>query len=364
MNNATCQNKLRVAFVGLGRRGFANMNRYLQLNNVEVRILCDFSSEAIEAAKSCFPQGYPEPICFRSWQEMIAAVPEADLVYISTDWNSHTPISVSAMEAGYNVAVEVPAVTDAAGASLLLKTVKKTGRFFTMVENCCYDPFHLSTLALVEAGQLGEITHCEGAYIHDLRNDHESGDWLSALIGAGQVNPYPTHGLGPICQILRACGYPDRLDTVVSLSPAAPGINSSLLRTVAGRTVLLQFDVVTPRPYSRLQTVCGTKGFVSKYPLPMAMLDGMEKPLTDNALQELFNTYRHPLLEAYESDGLRLGVNNMMNYIMDRRTVDLLLSGTGPDITVADAVEWSALAWLTQESARNGGTPVMIPRFS
>ncbi len=363
MNRAMNHSPLRVAFVGLGRRGLANMHRYLHLPQAEVSVLCDFSEEALQAAKNSFPAGYKLPVCFRSWSEMMAAAPDVDLVYISTDWSSHTPIAVSAMEAGYDVAVEVPAVVDAEGASLLLKTVAVTGRFFTMVENCCYDPFHLSTLALVEAGLLGSVTHCEGAYIHDLRNDHESGAWISNLSCSGRGNPYPTHGLGPICQILRAGGTDDRLDTVVSVSPETSGINSSLIRTSAGRTVLLQFDVVTPRPYSRLQTVCGTKGYVSKYPVPMAMLDGMTEPLTGEALQKLFAAHRHPLLEAYEADGVRMGVPNMMNYIMDRRLIDLLSNGCEPDITVADAVEWSSLAWLTRESALYGGIPVSIPSY-
>lgn len=361
MNRVTRHNPLRVAFVGLGRRGLANMNRYLLLKQAEVAVICDFSEEALRTAKASFPMDYPEPLCYRSWQEMMSAHPEVDLVYISTDWKSHSPIAVSAMEAGYDVAVEVPAVVDVDGASRLLKTVETTGRFFTMVENCCYDPFHLSTLALVEAGLLGSVTHCEGAYIHDLRNDHESGAWISTLSGAGEANPYPTHGIGPICQILRAGGGDDRLDSVVSVSPDIAGINSSLIRTSGGRTVLLQFDVITPRPYSRLQTVCGTRGYVSKYPVPMVMLDGMTEPLTGEALKEFLNLHRHPLLDAYEADGLRLGVPNMMNYIMDRRLFDLLREGKEPDITAAEAVEWSSLAWLTKESIRKAGVTVKIP---
>lgn len=363
MNRQQRKIPIKIAFVGLGRRGIANMNRYLKLHDTKVAILCDFSQEAIHAALSHFPADYPAPLCYHSWQEMLMDMPDIDLVYLSTEWGSHAPIAISAMQAGYDVAVEVPAVIDAESGRRLINTVEETGRFYTMLENCCYDPFHLSTMALVEAGLLGEITHCEGAYIHDLRNDHESGSWLSMMSGVGEANPYPTHALGPICKLLGVEKGNDRLKQVISLSPAAPGINTSMIHTEKGRSILIQFDVVTPRPYSRLQTVCGTKGYVSKYPTPMAMFDGMDQPLTGDALKSLFDRHRHPLLEAYEADGLRLGVSNMMNYIMDRRLIDLLLGGKDPDITVKDAVEWSSLAWLSRASLANAGAPVKFPSW-
>lgn len=355
MNHSAPSQPLRIAFVGLGRRGLANMRRHLVIEQATIAVLCDSSAAALGNAEDAIPESYPSPLLYHSWQEMLADRPAIDLVYVSTDWASHAPIAIASMEAGYNVAVEVPAVIDAASGERLIDTVRQTGRFFTMVENCCYDPFHLSTLALVEAGLLGQITHCEGAYIHDLRSELRSGTWHGVMADRSQANPYPTHGLGPICQILAATGSGDRLKSVVSVSPVGPaGPNSSLITTGEGRTVLLQYDVVTPRPYSRLQTVCGTRGYLSKYPVPMAMLDGMAEPLTGEALDDLFGRYRHPLLDRYEPDGKRLGVPNMMNYIMDRRLIDLICSGSQPDITVEDAVEWSSLSWLTRESQASG----------
>lgn len=336
------------------------MRRHLIIDGVAIAVLCDRSSDALAEAAASLPQDSEPPMMFTSWEDMLMAAPDIDLVYISTDWASHAPIAIASMKAGYDVAVEVPAVTDEESAVALADTVRHTGRFFTMVENCCYDPFHLSSMALVGAGMLGEITHCEGAYIHHMCDDIASGWWQSAL--AGGSNPYPTHGLGPICQLL-GIGRPDgdSLAEVVSMSPLARGINSSLISTRRGRTILLQYDVTTPRPYSRLQTVCGTRGYLSKYPLPVAMTAADSGPVTGEALDRLFAAHRHPLLEAYEADGLRLGVGNMMNYIMDRRLVDLVRNGGRPDITVDDAVVWSSLSWLTRRSASSGARPVAIP---
>ena len=61
--------------------------------------------------------------------------------------------------------------------------------------------------------------------------------------------------------------------------------------------------------------------------------------------------------------GHHLGVENEMNYAMDRRLVHCLQRGLPLDIDVYDAAEWSCLAELTQRSARLGGAPVRVPQF-
>ncbi len=356
---------VRIAFVGLGRRGMANLRRHLILDHVEIAALCDSFPGALAEASAAIPEGTPPPRLFASWQEMLASGLSADLVYISTDWATHTPIAVAAMEAGYNVAVEVPAAVCREEGELIVATALHTGRFFTMVENCCYDPFHLSTLALVGAGELGKLTHLEGAYIHDLRSEIVGSRWHAEASRANNANPYPTHGLGPMCQLLginRPGG--DAMAEVVSMSPAsASGINTSLISTLRGRTMMLQYDVATPRPYSRLQSVSGSRGYISKYPVAMLMLDGMTEPLTGDPLDQRLSLTRHPLLNLYEPRGIALGVPNMMNYIMDRRIIDLIRYGRDPDITASDAALWSSLAWLSRQSLNEGSRPVAITPF-
>ena len=53
-------------------------------------------------------------------------------------------------------------------------------------------------------------------------------------------------------------------------------MNTSIIRTQKGRTILLQHDVVNPRPYSRLNSISGTKGAFADYP-PRIFVDGPKK---------------------------------------------------------------------------------------
>lgn len=347
--------KVKIALIGLGQRGLATLRRYMQVQGADIVALCDIDPSAVAEALAI------HPACPFSSTSRTAtlSLPDVDLIYVCTDWATHAEIAADAMIAGKDVAVEVPVAPSIAEGRHLLDVARTTGRRFTMMENCCYDPFALSTRMMADAGVLGDITHCEGAYIHDLRNLY-SDKWYGFESSRCAGNPYPTHGIGPICQLL-GIGRTDRFTHLVSMS-AGCGINSTIIHTELGRTVLLQYDVTTPRPYSRLQTTCGTSGYASKYPLPTVQIDGQE-PLTGQALDAFLADYTHPWVKKYEADALRLGVDNLMNYIMDRRLIDCLLADKNPDITPEDAVLWSAIAELTHLSASQGSRPVEIPDF-
>lgn len=92
-----------------------------------------------------------------------------------------------------------------------------------MLENCCYDFFEMTTLNMAREGLFGEIVHVEGAYIHDLRElqfDRRHGYvdmWRLEHNALHTGNPYPTHGLGPLCQLLDI-HRGDRMERLVSLS--------------------------------------------------------------------------------------------------------------------------------------------------
>lgn len=352
-------NKVRIGFIGLGQRGLATLRRFLCIDDAEVVALCDINHNALMEAKAMVPYS----VALDTDWVTTCKRDDIDLIYLCTDWSSHACISIFAMNSGKNVACEIPASLSITEGKELLETVKRTGKFYNMMENCCYDPFALTSLQMVREGLLGEVTHCEGAYIHDLRSLYADG-WYGRESARCQGNPYPTHGIGPICQLL-GIGQHDKLSELVSMSSNGGGMNSTLIRTERGRTILLQFDVSTPRPYSRLQTICGTKGYISKYPLPTIQIESevFSQTLNESELETFMEKHRHPWETKYRDDAHRLGITNMMNYIMDRRLIENLLTGNQPDISTRDAVLWSSIAELSHQSVINGSSPVKFPDF-
>lgn len=211
-----------------------------------------------------------------------------------THWGLHTPIAVYAMEHGKHVVTEVPAALTVSECWQLVNTSEKTRRHCMMLENCNYDFFEMTTLNMAQQGVLGEIVHTEGAYIHDLRalNFDEKAYWNMwrlEHLKKKDANLYPTHGFGPIAHAM-SLHRGDKMNYLVSVSSNQFGMtkfaeqkygkdselakqeykkgdmNTTLIKTAKGKTIMLQHDVTSPRPYSRIHFLSGTKGFVRKWP--------------------------------------------------------------------------------------------------
>ena len=142
-------------------------------------------------------------------------------------------------------------------------------------------------------------------------------------------------------------------------------MNTTLIQTVKGKSIMIQYNVVTPRPYSRLHTVCGTKGFAQKYPVPSIALEpDAGSPLEGKALEEIMERYKHPFTATFGTEAHRRNLPNEMNYVMDCRLIYCLRNGLPLDMDVYDAAEWSCITELSEQSVLNGSIPVEIPDFT
>ena len=142
-------------------------------------------------------------------------------------------------------------------------------------------------------------------------------------------------------------------------------VNTTLIHTLKGKTIMLQYDISTPRPYSRLQTVCGTLGFAQKYPVPCIALDpNGDTPLEGELLEKMMARYKHPFNATIGEEAHRRGLPNEMNYVMDYRLIHCLRNGLPLDMDVYDAAEWSCITELSEKSVLNKSMAVEIPDFT
>lgn len=319
--------------------------------------------------------------------------PDIDLVYIATPWHLHVPMAVYAMKQGKHVCVEVPAAKTMEECWQLVETSEATRKHCVILENCCYDFFELLTLNMARQGFFGEIVHAEGAYIHDLLEGNFSKTkyhnmWrLKENLRNG--NLYPTHGLGPVAQVLNI-NRGDKMDFLVSVatndfmmgamakSLAAKddfykpyvnktfrgNMNTTTIRTAKGKTIMLQHDVTSPRPYSRIHLVSGTKGAALKYPLPGRIATGHEDWLTENDFKTLEEKYQPVIVRKVGEMAKQVGGHGGMDFLMDWRIIDCLRNGLPMDMDVYDAALWSAIAPLSEKSLANRSNSVTIPDFT
>ena len=397
---------VRVGFIGLGDRGDGAVNRFTYIDGVEIVALCDIEEDRVnDMQKLLAERGKPAADAYfgsrDAWKEMCQRE-DIDLVYIVTDWEMHTPMAVYAMEQGKHVAIEVPATTSIAECWQLVNTAERTQRHCMMLENCVYDFFELTTLNMAQQGLFGEIIHAEGAYIHNLdpywKNYYEG--WRYEFNKKHRGDVYPTHGLGPACQVLNI-HRGDKMNTLISMDTKAfNGLKVAeqfgeteyangdhtitLIQTEKGKIIEIQHNVVTPRPYNRMYQVEGTEGFANKYPnegysirtegrnfdehkavddLTGSASDG-EAYLSDEVRDALMEQYKHPIARDIEEKAKQVGGHGGMDFIMDYRLIYCLQNGLPLDQDVYDAAEWSCLGELTRVSIENGNIPVVMPDFT
>jgi predicted dehydrogenase len=389
--------KVRIGFVGLGMRGPGAVKRMSYIEGVEIVALCDKRPEKITAAQAILAKaGLPKAKEYtgnEGWKAM-AESKDIDLVYSCTPWFLHTPIALYAMNQGKHVATEVPAALTEKECWNLVETSEKTKKHCMMLENCCYDFFELLTLNMARNGMFGEVVHVEGAYIHDLRDlnfNSKTGYadmWRLRENAKRNGNLYPTHGLGPIAQCLDI-NRGDRMEHLVSMSgndfmmgamakdlaskddffkefsnaTFRGNMNTTMVRTAKGKTMMIQHDVTSPRPYSRIHLVSGTKGMALKYPEPQRIAFGHEW-LKDDQMKSLEEKFTPEIVKHVGEIAKKIGGHGGMDFIMDWRLIDCLRNGLALDQDVYDAAAWSAVGVFSERSVANKSRTVDIPDYT
>lgn len=395
---------VRVAFIGLGMRGPGAVYRMTNIPGVEIVALCDVKQENVERVnKKLEEKGLAKAQEFYGdtaiWRQ-VSALPNVDLIYVATDWKSHAAIGIQAMNDGKHVAIEVPAAMTMEEIWGLINTSEKTRKHCMQLENCVYDFFELTTLNMAQNGVFGEILHTEGAYIHSLKDFWGAywEDWRMDYNRKHRGDVYPTHGLGPACQLLNI-HRGDKMNYLVSVDTKAvtnPELikektgqevtdfkngehTITLIRTEKGKSIEIQHNVSSPRPYSRMYQLTGTKGFANKYPFEGYALDASQvtSDITPNhenlnahsfvpaeVKKALMEKYKHPIHRELEETAKKVGGHGGMDFIMDYRLIYCLQNGLPLDMDVYDLAEWCCLVPLTALSLDNNSAPVAIPDFT
>jgi len=388
---------VRIGLIGLGMRGSESLRRLLQVEGAEVIAIADVVPKAVkDANKQITDAGLKAALEFtgeEDWMK-ICERDDIDLVYQCTPWLLHTPIAVYAMKHGKHAACEVPSAVTLNECWELVNTAEETQRHFMMLENCCYDFFELNTLNMARNGVFGDIYHAEGAYIHDLR-------WLKFMKEGGYHNmwrleyskkhtgdPYPTHGLGPVAQIM-GINRGDRFDYLSSIStnqfsmslyaqekfgansPEALAayklgdMNTTIIHSLKGKTIMIQHDTSSPRPYSRIHLISGTKGMAAKYPVEQIALEpNAHEFLKKEDFDALMKKYEHPLATQMGEKAKKIGGHGGMDFIMDYRLIYCLRRGLPLDQDVYDAAAWCSIIPLSEKSVLNRGNSIDVPDFT
>ncbi len=407
---------VKVGVIGLGMRGPGAVYRLSAIPGVRVTALGDlFEARVAAPTKWLTDHGFSAPKGYyggtEEWKKLVDD-PDVNLVYVATPWQMHVEMVKYALSHKKHVACEVPMVFHVEDCWDIIDLAEENRVHCMLLENCCYGPSEMLALNMVRKGILGTLVHGEGAYIHDLRawnfkeNSYE-GFWRLKWNAQHGGNPYATHGLGPICQYMNV-GRGDQMRVLTCLNSGEFGfseyvkvhaaeiealkakskgtkygmsdvdaltgpwkqgdMSTSIIKTVKGRTILVQHDTTSPRPYTRINLISGTRGVLQDYPLRIALDPQYTAPhlgwANEKQLGEIVAKYRHPLWEESGELAQRLGGHGGMDFLMDLRLCYCLQKGLPLDINVYESCQWSVIAELSEISNANDGAPVEVPDFT
>ena len=387
--------KIRVGMVGFGGRGTGLLREIiLPRENIEVTAVCDLYQDRVENAAAMVEAAKGRrPLVTTDYREVTASK-DVDAVVISSAWESHVEIALSAMENGKFTATEVGGAYSLNDCWRLIETYERTGMHCMMLENCCYDRTELMITRMVREGLFGEIVHCAGGYQHDLRDEISYGEenrhYRLRNYTHRNCDNYPTHELGPIAKLLDI-NRGNRMVSLVSVASSARGLHefirnderankellkvdfaqgdivSTIIKCAHGQTIALTLDTTLPRPYSRNFTVRGTRGM---YQEDNGSIFFDTKNRADHFrwrnewgnVAKYREEFEHPIWNRFIHDGVR-GGHGGMDWLEFDAFFGAIEHGITPPIDTYDTAAWMAITPLSEESIATG-LPVAIPDFT
>ncbi|MFJ3104316.1 Gfo/Idh/MocA family protein [Streptomyces sp. NPDC086835] len=392
---------VRVGVIGLGNRGHGMSEGWSVVPGCTVTAVCDIRAErAKRTADRLVATGKPRPAEYGGSDESFARMLERDdidLVYIATPWEFHYQQGRAALLASKHVIVELPIATGLDELWDLVDTSERTRRHLILSENCSYGRNELAMLKMAHEGLFGDVTNGHGGYLHDLRallfsDTYYTDAWRRLWHTRSTASFYAMHGLAPIAAamdinrgdrmtVLRATatepkGLADYRERFVPRSHPSwqetyinGDLVTCLIDTAKGRVIRAEHDVSSPRPYSRINSLAGSRGIFEDY-AGTSTTGGRIYVEPDHGGHSWrdFDTYRkefdHWLWKKIGDDAANNGGHGGMDYVLQWRTVQLMRAGLVPDIDVYDSAAWCAPVPLSVKSLAAGGRPVEVPDFT
>jgi predicted dehydrogenase len=387
---------VRIGIIGLGQRGPSHMRTMSAIDGVEIKALCDLRPEKAEAAKKQLTNTDHNPELYSGsedeWKKLCKRE-DLDLIIVTTPWYMHTEMAVYAMEQGKHVASEVPAAGSIEECWNLVETAERTRKHCMMLENYSYMPFHLVMINMAKQGFFGEIVHGDCAYnTSKMKNNFNKNlywnMWWLRQYGSRKGNIYPTHGLGPVAQMMDI-NRGDKFEFLVSVESkdfmmAAKAkelaetddffsefvgkdyrgnMSSTIIKTTYGRTIMLQHDATSPSPHNMIHGIYGTKGSALYDPPPPRISTGNHKWVSAEEFEKIKEKYTpeifHKVGELAKNSG-----HGGSDLLIDWHLIDCLHNGLPLDQDVYDAAAWSSILPLSDWSVRNNSNSIKVPDFT
>lgn len=404
------KDKVNIGIIGSGYRGQSHIALLLDRDDCNVVAVADIDKRMVASTKAIFDKrGKAQPKYFEDgpydYKNLLAEA-NIDAVIIATPWRWHTEQATAAMKQGKYVGTEVCGAFSIDECWQLVNTMEETGTHLFFLENVCYRRDVMAVLNMVRKNMFGTLVHLEGGYQHDLRavkfNDGEQAygggvefgekafheaKWRTQHSVKRNGDLYPTHGLGPVAQMIninrgnrflyltsmssQALGLKDYVSNHPKGGPNHPNamldyklgdVVTTMIKCAGGESITLYHDTNLPRPYSIGFRVQGTKGIWMDINQSL-MIEGETEAHKWTNAQQWLDKYDHQYWKENEQKAVGAGHGGMDWFLIDE-FVNHAKDDKRPPIDVYDAAAWLAITPLSEMSIAQGSAPVAVPDFT
>ncbi|HTS44804.1 MAG TPA: Gfo/Idh/MocA family oxidoreductase [Puia sp.] len=401
--------KVRLAIIGTGLRGQNHLDNALHRSDVDIVAICDIDERMLQMATDIIKKsGKPMPQIFKGDPHAYRKLLEMkgiDGVLIATPWEWHAPMVIDSLQAGVKyVATEVILGITLDDHWHVVHEAEKQNAHVMMLENVCYRRDVMAVMNMVRQGLFGELLHMQAGYQHDLRGvkfnngitAYDSGvefgekafseaRWRTNHSVHRNGDLYPTHGIGPVAQMLDI-NHGNRFLALSSFSTKTRGLHNYIvekggtdhpnakvifklgdivtthIKCVNGETILLQHDTNNPRPYSLGFRVQGTKGLWMDVNRSL-YIEGISKKADEwEEAAPYLEKYDHPLWQRWSKETEGAGHGGMDFFVL-HAFIESIKRQTATPMDVYDAAAWSAITPLSEMSIDLGNQTVEFPDF-
>jgi Oxidoreductase family, NAD-binding Rossmann fold len=403
------QAPVRIGIIGVGLRGQNHLDLALRRKDVEVVAICDIDERMLQMSADLVKRhNKPMPKIFKgdpyAWKKLLEPK-EIDGIIIATPWEWHASMCIAGLEAGKYVGTEVCLGITLEDHWNVVKTCERNNGNLMMLENVCYRRDVMAILNMVRQGMFGELIHMQAGYQHDLRNV-KFNDGKKAIGGGVEFGEkafsearwrtnhsvyrngdlYPTHGVGPVAEML-SINRGNRFLSLNSFASKSRGLHSHIvekggenhpnakvefklgdvvttqIRCANGETILLQHDTSLPRPYSLGFRVQGTKGLWMDVNKSIYIEGTSAKHDQWEDAKPYLDKYDHPLWKRWSKETEGAGHGGMDFFVLHAFIESIKRRITTP-MDIYDAAAWSAITPLSETSIELGNETVQFPDFT
>ncbi len=354
---------VRIGVVGAGR-GAAYMRATQTDMGIELVAVCD--SDAGRLAALDLP---PHVEILQRTDEFLTL--DMDAVVIATYFDSHAPLAMQALEAGFHVLSEITANATLAEGVALCEAVEKTGLIYMMGENSAYTDFNQAMKAIYDSGEIGRVLYAEAEYNHPMAPEtllrlapgqNHWRNWIPATY-------YCTHALGPLMVITGA--WPTAVNALSipapELGPAQARINDPgavILCRMDNHAVFRLFGIHIPG-HSNWYRLHGTRGAMENWRGPGYFGPGQVRVWHDPwdcPPEQTPERSFVPQWPAYREEADRFGHSGADFWVV-HHFLEAIRKGKQPELDVYRSVAMSSVGLLAWRSALGNGCPVAVPDF-